>query len=144
HAGGLPLSSESHNRRQTDTQPEERRDAGGDRRGQGVDRRKGPRRNSDAATMRARELMMRYRQPLLGLGLVGAAMPLVRQQQEQQQGPQDETPAASPASEQAVAAAARNDTEEDLAERIGASRAESDRDRYVQAAVAEYGIASDL
>lgn len=137
------MSAETHNRRQTDWQPEDRREAGGDRRGSGADRRQGPRRNSEAAASRARELMMRYRQPLLGLGLVGAAMPLVRQQQ-QQDGTQDATPAAAPGSDHAVAAASRNDAEEDLAERIGASRAEDERTRYVQAAVADYGIAADL
>lgn len=134
------MSAESHSRRQTDTQAEERR--AGDRRSGGVDRRQGPRRGSDAALHRAREFMARYRQPLIGLGLVGAAVPLVRQQQAQ--GPQDETPAAMPGSELAMAAAARNDPEEDLAERIGASRADDERTRYVQAAVADYGIASDL
>lgn len=139
------MSSETHpQRRHTDVAPEERREDR-DRRSGGTDRRRGPRRTSDAAGMRARELMMRYRQPLLGLGLVGAAMPLVQQQkQAQQEGEGEEAAAAAQASQAAMAAAARNDTEEDLADRIGASSATDERTQYVEAAVADYGITADL
>lgn len=127
------MSSENPQRRSTDNEPQERRQ-------HRVDRRRGPRRTSDA---RVRDVLNKYRQPLIGLGLVGTAVPLVRQQDAEQDlanapGPQ------TPASDPALASAARNDVEEELAERIGASKAQDERSQYVNAAVAQYDIGADL
>lgn len=130
--------NQPHQRRETDQPqpPTERR--------QGMDRRRGSRRTGDFAGQRARDVLNRYRQPLLGLGLVGAAMPLVRQQT-QEAGPATTPPApAADASPLAAASAQRNDVEEELAEKIGASREEDTRSKYVGAAVAQYGIATEL
>lgn len=91
--------------------------------------------------MRVREVLNKYRQPLIGLGLVGAALPLVQQGAGEIAGTEKtQTPAPDPA----IASAARNDVEEELAERIGASKAESERTEYVTAAVAQYDIGADL
>lgn len=93
--------------------------------------------------MRVREVLNKYRQPLIGLGLVGAALPLVQQQEAEKEiasTPKTQTPAPDPA----IASAARNDVEEELAERIGASKAEDERTKYVTAAVAQYDIGADL
>jgi soluble lytic murein transglycosylase-like protein len=102
------------------------------------DRRRGDRRTSGDR----RTLLQRYRQPLIGLGLAGMALPMVRATP----GPADETPEAEPeqAGSEVASAAGAADTEEALAEQIAMTQAEEARQEQVQEAVERYGIAEDL
>jgi soluble lytic murein transglycosylase-like protein len=113
-----------------------------------TERRLGDRRQHSkgppAAGERRRALLSRYRQPLIGLGLAGMALPMVRAT--------NTAPAATPVpggeADAAPDAAARHvsdaDTEEHVAEQIAVSRAEQARTEQVDEAVARYGIDRDL
>jgi hypothetical protein len=126
-------------RRAEDQQPtdtgaeghEERRQ--GDRR-QDTDRRAGSDRRMQAA-------MKKYRQPLIGLGLAGMALPLVRATTPGEEQLSEAEPEAEPGQELAASGV---DTEEQLAEQIGMSQAESARERQIERAMAEYNISRDL
>jgi hypothetical protein len=120
-------------RRSTDEQPAGGRaaaGAGGEQACDGDSRRGGSR------------FLQRYRQPLVGLGLAGLALPLVKAtspQLDNAGSPDiDEVPDLN------ATAVPGEDVEEELAERIGVTREESARAEQVDAAVDRYGIARDL
>jgi soluble lytic murein transglycosylase-like protein len=125
----------SHDRREEDRRQSERR---------GGDRRVGERRQS-----RSRELLNKYRQPIIGLGLAGAAVPLVNARNAVEDETTGRDVASNPAApqlaaEQAAAAATGADTEDQLAARIGASRAEDARQTKIKAAMAQFDISEAL
>jgi soluble lytic murein transglycosylase-like protein len=91
----------------------------------------------------SRKLMARFRQPLIGLGLAGLAVPLVRATTpaEEEGAPEPAAPAADDAS---AAIAAAEDPEEELVERIAMTQEEQAREAQVEKAVEQYNIARDL
>jgi len=96
-------------------------------------------RQRSARPSRSREFFERFRKPLIGLGIAGAAAPLIRESAEQaagDAGTEAESPTATPLSAE--------DTEEAIAQRIGEERASSDRDQLVSDAVGKYGITHAL
>jgi soluble lytic murein transglycosylase-like protein len=117
---------------------------GGDARpeddGRGEDRRAPAVPTRDGRQPRFRRL----RQPLIGLGLAGMAVPMVRatSAEEDANGAMSDDGMEAPAP--AHAAAAVEDGEEELVERIAESRAEQARDRQVRQAVDRYGITREL
>jgi soluble lytic murein transglycosylase-like protein len=127
------MAASSHDRRQppstagTTPRTERRRSSGSP---------EGPRR-------RRTDFINRYRQPILGLGLIGAAAPLARTATRAEAERTDPTPSTAPAPAQA-ALAPDTDVEERLAEQIAVSRAQDEREQYITAAVAAHGITSDL
>lgn len=124
----------------------ERRNAYGlDRReeatGTAVERRADDRRRWQAAPrVRTAGFMKRFRQPIIGLGLVGAALPLVAAVEES--GSPSETPQTRDSA--ATRAAPPSDIEEGLAEQVAEDREEREREEMVLAAVGDYGIARDM
>lgn len=100
---------------------------------------------STATAERSQPLMRRFRQPLIGLGLAGLAFPLVKATT-----PLDTMrTAGSGSSDQAdapdaLARAAGQDTEDALAEQIGLSREEQERERHVAEAMEDFNISRDL
>jgi soluble lytic murein transglycosylase-like protein len=88
----------------------------------------------------------RYRQPIIGLGLAGAALPLVNAGNTAEQKPEDASSPAAPdvASADAAARAAGHDTEERLAARIADSRATDERTTQIRAAMEQFGISETL
>jgi soluble lytic murein transglycosylase-like protein len=96
---------------------------------------------------RKQDFFQKYRQPLVGLGLIGAAIPLVNAQQNaanETPHPADSAPEHAPASAEAAAAAKTNDAEESLVTKIADSRASESRTRLVQSAIAKYGISEEM
>ncbi|HSJ15690.1 MAG TPA: lytic transglycosylase domain-containing protein [Longimicrobiales bacterium] len=126
--------------------------AGAERRS--CERRAGNRRQADRRTgterrqSRSRELITKYRQPLIGLGLAGAAVPLVNAGRAAEQAGEEDaaSSAAAPdvAAALAAARAAGEDTEEQLASRIAESRATDRRAGHIQGAVQQFGISEEL
>jgi soluble lytic murein transglycosylase-like protein len=135
-------------RTQPESGPPERRVATVERRH--GDRRQSDRRQGDrrvAGEDRRRSLLVRYRQPLIGLGLAGAAVPLVNAGNAAEQGkPEDASSPAAPdvASADAAARAAGQDTEERLAARIAETRATDDRTTQIRSAMEQFGISEAL
>jgi soluble lytic murein transglycosylase-like protein len=111
-----------------------------------IERRRQPG-GTDAPRRRRTDFINRYRQPILGLGLIGAAAPLARtatHARAEQEDPDAAAPTA-PAPRQVQAAIATGaDVEDRLAEQIAASREEEERESYVSAAVAAHGISNEL
>ncbi|MHB1169184.1 MAG: lytic transglycosylase domain-containing protein, partial [Longimicrobiales bacterium] len=101
-----------------------------------VERRRAPgvRRNRTVG------FLERFRQPIIGVGLAGAALPMVASMAP---GSPSEAPEAGDESASRTALPAE-DVEEALAERVDNEREMRERERMVQASVAEYGIARDL
>jgi len=104
----------------------------------------------DSPRRRRTDFINRYRQPLLGLGLLGATTPLARQAtlaQAERSGNR-QVPAGAPAvpdsSMPVRGDSVGQDAEERLADRIAVSREQAQRTHYVSAAVAEHGIAEQL
>lgn len=99
---------------------------------------------------RRTDFIARYRQPLLGLGMIGAAAPLARQaasvqgERNEETEPMAAAPAAPDASAPASADSSLHDAEEQLAHRIAVTREQDERTKYVSAAVAAHGITEDL
>ena len=91
---------------------------------------------------RARDFFQRFRQPLIGLGLVGAAAPMVNttKAEEAKTEPKSDAPAAPEATPQAAA----GDLEDRIATRIGEATADEDREKHISSAMGRYGIARDL
>jgi soluble lytic murein transglycosylase-like protein len=108
------------------------------------------RRAEDAGTSTATEdrgqaLMRRFRQPLIGLGLAGLAFPLVKATTPME----TMRTAGSDSSDQADAPdamtrTASQDTEDALAEQIGMSQEEQERERQIEAAMEDFNISRDL
>jgi soluble lytic murein transglycosylase-like protein len=92
---------------------------------------------------RRQRLMKQYRQPLIGLGLAGMALPMVRATNAPQKGGQDEDAEAA-ASDPVNTPVASIDTEEELAERIAVTREEQEREEHVTVAMDRYNITRDL
>jgi soluble lytic murein transglycosylase-like protein len=107
-----------------------------------VDRRRSPV-NDTPHRRRKHDLLRKYRQPLIGLGLVGAAMPLVNATT-QAGDPAKNTAAPAPGTDQASASAAGTDAEEALVGKIAASRASDARQADIQAAMAKFKISEEL
>jgi soluble lytic murein transglycosylase-like protein len=94
-----------------------------------------------------RQLFRRFRQPLIGLGLAGMAVPMV--QATNARPGEDAEPQADPGADLsggdvAAAATAAPDTEEQLAERIATSRADQAREEQIASATERYNISRDL
>ncbi|HUG39673.1 MAG TPA: lytic transglycosylase domain-containing protein [Longimicrobiales bacterium] len=82
------------------------------------------------------EFLRRFRRPILGLGILGTALPLVRAGS-----PADTRgPGTNRAREAEDAAKTAGDAEDQVAARIGAAHADAERDRQVDGAIARYGI----
>lgn len=95
---------------------------------------------------RTRRLATKFREPLIGLGLAGASIPLLHhgQRRPEEAAPKEPAPstapvaAASPAAEQAAA------TNRDLDREVGAHWANAERSNIVSKAVDTYGISPQL
>ncbi len=97
------------------------------------------RQEEERGRRRLAEFMRKHRRPLLGLGIAGTALPLVRAGQPAEpartrryERPQDTTHHA------------QLDAEEAVAQRIAASRSDVERERQVAQAVEQYDIERDL
>ncbi|HEX6133633.1 MAG TPA: lytic transglycosylase domain-containing protein [Longimicrobiales bacterium] len=91
----------------------------------------------EGTTWRSR--LRRFRQPLIGLGLAGMAVPMV-QATSQEAEPAPDNGEADPEAARAAAA----DTEEDLAGRIAETREQQERDQQIEDAITRYGISREL
>ena len=88
-----------------------------------------------------KDLFKRFRQPLIGLGLAGMALPMVQATSSARpEEPAPDTDAADPD----AAAAATGDVEENLVNRIAETRAETERRQHIESAMAKYDISRDL
>ena len=87
---------------------------------------------------RRQQFLRRFRQPLIGLGLAGMALPMVQASTRTAE-PADIDPA-DPDS----AGRSAGDTEENLTARIAETREETERRKQVDEAVAKYDISRDL
>lgn len=103
----------------------------------------GPARKAPRRTRRSRDFFRKVKQPLIGLGMAAAAMPMIRAgEQPASPGTNPAEPASTPAGESQLVAGA--DLEEKIATRIGEARAVSERDTTVSVASEQYGIEKDL
>jgi hypothetical protein len=98
---------------------------------------------------KSRSLFRRLRQPIIGLGLAGAAFPLIQAQGAQPQGPStvpEPVPQPQPQQPAAPDVIARHeqDTEEHVVEKIAVSKEEEEREQHVTKAVDKYGISRDM
>jgi hypothetical protein len=92
---------------------------------------------------RRRQMLKRFRSPLIGLGLAGMALPMVQATSRTDETPPD--PRGTDADPDAAAApTSAADTEERLAGQIAETREEQERSSQVEAAVHKYGISRDL
>lgn len=83
--------------------------------------------------------LQRFRQPIIGVGLASAALPLIASVEA------PGSPSEAPETDEAAAArAAGEDVEEDLAAHVAVERDNAERETAVQAAIGQYGIARDL
>jgi hypothetical protein len=89
-----------------------------------------------------RSAFRRFRQPLIGLGLAGMALPMVRATNAEHAGAEDDAQDTGMPETATVTPGA--DVEDQLAERVAASRADQAREQQVEAAVEQYSIARDL
>ena len=90
----------------------------------------------------ARDFFRKVKQPLIGLGLAGAATPLIRTEQEAGVIPEPETQTAGDPTQAAAQEGA--DLEESIANRIGEARVETERATMISSAVERYGIDQQL
>jgi hypothetical protein len=135
---GVAMTEPGTQRRRADDEQAETDSAGPDQ-----DRREGDRRGGDRrqqADRRVRGAMARYRQPLIGLGLAGMALPLVRATTP---APGD-MPEAEPEQPGEQTTTAAPDAEEALVEQIAVSQAEESRTQHVEDAVDRYNISREL
>lgn len=98
------------------------------------------RRKTSARRGRSREFFDRFRKPLIGLGLAGAAAPLIRESAREAAG----EPGAPERISLSATPLVTGDVEEDIALRIGEHKAQNDRDNLIETAVGRYGIAHAL
>jgi soluble lytic murein transglycosylase-like protein len=92
----------------------------------------------EAKGSRRQQFLRRFRQPLIGLGLAGLALPMV------QASPRTDEPADTDPADPDSAARSAGDMEESLTARIAETRAEAERRKQVDEAVAKYDISRDL
>ena len=106
-----------------------------------TDRRDRRATRGETERVKARQtLFQRFRRPIIGLGLAGAALPMV---QATTPAAEDTDPADAPNLDP-NAVATGDSTEEQVADRIAASRAEQERNEHIQRAVAAYDISEEL
>lgn len=91
-----------------------------------------------------RDFFRKVKQPLIGLGLAGAATPMIRSGKEAGVVPEPESPAAGLATTPEAVGQEGTDLEESIANRIGEARVHSDRAAVVAAAAERYGIDQQL
>jgi soluble lytic murein transglycosylase-like protein len=89
----------------------------------------------------ARELFRKFRQPIIGLGMAGAALPMVQAQSQHDAAPE---PVDTAPANDVAAARATADTEDALVEQIAESREDQERSTHVEEAVSRYNIGRDL
>lgn len=128
------------------TQPDRR---AGEQTGPITGRRAGDHPDADARVRGGRrrgDAFRRLRGPLIGLGLVGAAVPLVRAAPggEPQEGGEQGEALDEGAAAAAAATAEGLDLEDQLATRIATTREDAEREERIDAAVDRYGISRDL
>jgi len=92
---------------------------------------------------RARDFFQRFRQPLIGLGIAGAAAPMVKTTKPHEEAKPDAS-ATTPSPAQPQTAAPGKDLEENIANRIAETKGGADREASVVGAMERYGIARDL
>ena len=92
---------------------------------------------------RARDFFQRFRRPLIGLGLAGAAAPMVKTPKPHEEAKPDAS-APTPSAAQPQAAAPGKDLEENIANRIAETKGGADREASVVGAMQRYAIARDL
>jgi soluble lytic murein transglycosylase-like protein len=92
---------------------------------------------------RARDFFQRFRQPLIGLGLAGAAAPMVRTTKAEE-AKAEEAPDAAAADAATASEAKSADLEDRIASQIAEATVDEDRERSVSSAVSRYGIAREL
>ncbi len=111
--------------------------------GNGADERRfvERRRSPGVPHNRTAGFLKRFRQPIIGVGLAGAALPMVAAM-DAPASPSDEPEPGDLATGRTMAPSA--DVEEDLAERLENEREMEERTRIVQANVAEHSIARDM
>lgn len=129
------MAAEGQHRRATDGQSTE---------GQPTERRAEA--SQQAPRRRRQDFFQKYRQPLIGLGLVGGALPLVNATANTDAAATPLQPEADEAAadEATAAVALRNDTEETLVSRIAESTAVSSRDSHIRDAMEEFGISEAM
>jgi soluble lytic murein transglycosylase-like protein len=123
---------------------EQRRRAEDQQEATGGEDRRQERRQADrrqGGDRRVRTAMKKYRQPLIGLGLAGLALPMVRATTPGEEQLPEAAPEAEPGQE---VAAGSTDTEDQLAEQIGMSQAEEARERQIEQAMEKHNISRDL
>ncbi len=125
---------------------ERRNDLGLDRRESAgattTERRAQERRNSPSAPRRRTAgFLKRFRQPIIGVGLAGAALPMVAAVQTPGSPSEESEPGDASATRTAAPA---EDVEEALVERVANEREAQEREQIVRASVARYDIARDL
>ena len=105
-----------------------------------VERRRGYRRPRRAP---GRAFLRRFRQPIIGLSLVGAAAPLINAGAQPEQQPQP-APQPTEADQARAAAAAVGDTEDQLAAKIGEKHESDQHSSSIQEAMEKYDIDEEL
>lgn len=91
-----------------------------------------------------RDFFRKVKQPLIGLGLAGAATPMIRTEKDAGVTPEPEPLTSGAATAPTAVAQEGTDLEESIANRIGEARAVSQRDAMVSEAVDRYGIDEQL
>ncbi len=135
-----PGAGEASSGQRRDRRAQDRR-RGSDRRS-GVERRSGMDRRSLIG--QARDLAVRFKEPLIGLGVAAAAMPAIKATNNANRAlapTEEHAPAPAPAAAAATAAAQAN---RDMDAEVGARWASSERANVVDAAVARYDISPEL
>ncbi len=96
----------------------------------------------------ARDFFHRFRQPLVGIGIVGAAAPMIKTDAGEAEVPKESAEESGEKSEagstETKAKQESADLEEAIAGRIAKTRGEEERDDTVSYAIDRYGIARDL
>ncbi len=106
------------------------------------ERRAEERRRSVAVPRRgAAGFLKRFRQPIIGVGLASAALPLVAAVEDSGSPSEDPQPGDEAATR---TAGVPEDVEEDLASRVANEREMEEREQLVLASMSDYGIARDL
>jgi soluble lytic murein transglycosylase-like protein len=123
------------------TDPRERRSTGTEQPDRGRRAGDGPE-GPDSATAQAEgrgsRALRRFRQPLIGLGLAGMAIPMVQATNAAEEGEPEKEEAQGDA--EAESYSATTDTEDQLVERIAETREDAARREQVEQAVDRYGI----
>jgi soluble lytic murein transglycosylase-like protein len=133
---------ESVNRRSGDTAPEHAGRRSGDRAESGAGAP--PSATGAAAGGRGRNAFRRFRRPLIGLGLAGMALPMVRATSAEQAAADEPDDAQDTGMPETATVGSGADAEDQLAERVAASRADQAREQQVTTAVEQHSISRDL